>query len=338
MTEASKAKRPTSVDVAREAGLSRTTVSYVLNDVPHQKIPEATRQRVLEAANRLGYAPSAAARALRSGRSDVVLCLLPDWPIGTGVSNMLEHMSGAFEKHGLTFVAHPRAETTRPISQIWRAITPAAVVTFEDPSDEDAAAMEAAGIDLSIVLFSQNERRRGEMAAPEQQIGRMQVEHLASVGHRGIGYAYPDDPRLGPFAVARLDGVRQMCAELGLDEPVVVVVPLDGARAATAMAEWSSPESSVTAVCGYNDESAMAVLAGMAHLGLTAPGDLAVIGVDDIPGAALTVPPLTTVTHDFAAFARRLADNVARGLDGRPALRRPMRGATEVLLVVRESA
>ena len=57
------ASSATSADVAREAGVSRATVSYVLNDVPHQKIPQSTRQRILDAAYRLGYAPSAAARA-----------------------------------------------------------------------------------------------------------------------------------------------------------------------------------------------------------------------------------------------------------------------------------
>ena len=72
----------TSADVARESGVSRTTVSYVLNGTPGTSISDATRQRVLEAAARLGYAPSAAARTLRSGRSDLVLCLLPDWPVG----------------------------------------------------------------------------------------------------------------------------------------------------------------------------------------------------------------------------------------------------------------
>jgi len=75
-----RGRRPTSADVAREAGLSRATVGYVLNEVPHQSIPEPTRQRVFAAAAKLGYTPSAAARSLRSGRSNLVLCLLPDWP------------------------------------------------------------------------------------------------------------------------------------------------------------------------------------------------------------------------------------------------------------------
>src|SRR6185312_14686232 len=97
-------RRVTSADVAREAGLSRATVSYVLNDTPHQKIPDETRQRVLATAARLGYAPSAAARALRSGRSELVLCLLPDWPMGPQVGEMLEHLSSSLAQYGLTFV------------------------------------------------------------------------------------------------------------------------------------------------------------------------------------------------------------------------------------------
>src|SRR4051794_33842882 len=78
-------RRVTSADVARLAGVSRATVSYVHNDTPQQTISGPTRARVLDAAARLGYAPSAAARTLRTGRSDIVLCLLPDWPIGPEV-------------------------------------------------------------------------------------------------------------------------------------------------------------------------------------------------------------------------------------------------------------
>src|SRR5450756_2476306 len=65
-------KRSTSVDVARAAGVSRTTVSYVLNDRPGESIPEETRRRVLESAERLGYRPRPSARTLAGGRSDIV--------------------------------------------------------------------------------------------------------------------------------------------------------------------------------------------------------------------------------------------------------------------------
>src|SRR3954454_24687443 len=75
-------RRPTAADVARRAGVSRATVSYVLNDTPHQAIPSQTRERVRAAAADLGYSPSAAARTLITGRSEVALLLPPDRPIG----------------------------------------------------------------------------------------------------------------------------------------------------------------------------------------------------------------------------------------------------------------
>src|SRR5919107_3731640 len=138
-------RRPTGADVARRAGVSRATVSYVLNNTPHQVIPEQTRQRVLAAAAELGYTPSAAGRALRSGHSDVVLLLLPDWPIGPSVGVLLESLSSALAEQGLTFVAHPRS-AGRPVSDVWKAITPAAVITFEELDAVEDARLQAAGI------------------------------------------------------------------------------------------------------------------------------------------------------------------------------------------------
>ena len=106
-------RRVTSADVARVAGVSRATESNVLNDTPRQTISSATRGRVLEAATSLGYAPSAAARTLRTGRSDVVLCLLPDWPIGQQVGALLANLSTALSRSGLTFVVHPGSRDDR---------------------------------------------------------------------------------------------------------------------------------------------------------------------------------------------------------------------------------
>jgi DNA-binding LacI/PurR family transcriptional regulator len=311
-------------------------VSYVLNDAPHQKIPAATRERVLAAAARLGYAPSAAARALRSGRSDVVLCLLPDWPIGPTVGELLVSLSSAFAGQGLTLVAHPRAERDRPVTDVWKAITPVAVIAWEDIAEDDAAAMRAAGIELAVALLGRSGRGRREVGIPQQRAGRLQVEHLAAQGHRRLGYALPDDERVTGFAGPRLDGVRQACAELGLEEPLVRIVPADADRAAEAVDAWRAADPPVTAVCAYNDDIALAVLAGLRRRGLEAPADLAVIGVDDVPVAKLAAPPLTTVRTDLRAVAEHLASTIVAALGGRPAARRP--GSDIVHLVRRESA
>jgi DNA-binding LacI/PurR family transcriptional regulator len=329
----STTRRVTSADVARRAGVSRATVSYVLNDTPHQTISAGTRGRVLEAAAALGYAPSAAARTLRTGRSDVVLCLLPDWPIGHEVGALLGNLSTALARSGLTFVAHPGGPADRPAGEIWKALTPAAVLAFADFSDEEMAAMRSAGVALVVALLGRSRRRRRELEVPQQLVGRLQAAHLADTGHTRIGYAYPDDPRVRIFADPRLDGARAGCADAGVPAPVVHTVPLEPAAAAESVTAWRA--SGVTGVCAYNDEVALAVLAGLRRAGLTAPGDLAVIGVDDIPAARLADPPLTTVTTDQAQVAAHLADTVVAAINGRP---EPVAAVADLVHVIRRGS
>ncbi|MFI7602096.1 LacI family DNA-binding transcriptional regulator [Actinoplanes sp. NPDC049681] len=302
-------RRVTSADVARLAGVSRATVSYVLNNTPHQTISASTRARVLDAAAGLGYAPSAAARTLRTGRSDVVLCLLPDWPIGHEVGALLAHLSAGLDQAGLTFLAHPG--TRRPAGHLWRSINPAAVLAFRRFSAEETESMRAAGVAPVVAPLS----RPGTPEGPQQRIGDLQAAHLAAAGHSRIGYAYPDDDRVRGFAEPRLEGVRARCAERGLAPPQVQTVPLEAEAAAGAVREWCA--AGVTAVCAYNDEVAMAVLAG-ARRSTDEPSSLAVIGVDDIPAARLAEPALTTVTTDRATVAAHLVAAVLAAVHGEP--------------------
>jgi DNA-binding LacI/PurR family transcriptional regulator len=328
-------RRVTSADVARLAGVSRATVSYVLNETPGQTISISTRGRVLDAAARLGYAPSAAARTLRTGRSDVVLCLLPDWPIGPEVGLMLASLSTALARHGLTLVVHPGNREDRPITEIWKAITPAVVIAYADFSEGEVAAMHAAGVELVVALLGRGAQRgRHELGLPQQLVGRRQAAHLGATGHTSIGYAYPDDDRLRIFAEPRLAGVRDECQERHLAGPAIETVPLDAVQAADSVRRWHA--QGVTGVCAYNDEVALAVLAGVRELGLRAPGDLAVIGVDDIPSARLAAPPLTTVTTDQAAQAAYLSATVVAAISGHPGPAVP--SAELIQLVRRESA
>ncbi|MEV6842230.1 LacI family DNA-binding transcriptional regulator [Actinoplanes sp. NPDC051411] len=332
-------RRVTSADVARLAGVSRATVSYVLNDTPRQTISADTRSRVRSAAATLGYAPSAAARTLRTGRSDVVLLLLPDWPIGPEVGAMLGHLSTELARIGLTFVVHPGNREDRPISEIWKAITPAAVIAYADFSPGEMAAMRAAGVALVVALFGREPQSWGaehgrELEVPQQLVGRRQVEHLAAAGHTRLGYACPDDERLQFFSEPRLAGVRSACRAGGLPEPLTETVTLSAEAAADSVRRWRA--SGVTGVCAYNDEVALAVLAGVRRLGLAVPADLAVIGVDDIPPARLAAPALTTVTTDQSAVAAHLVETVLAAMKGEPG---PVFQAADLVGVVkRESA
>ncbi|RZS87192.1 LacI family transcriptional regulator [Motilibacter rhizosphaerae] len=297
-------RRPTSADVAREAGVSRATVSYVLNDTPHQSIPEVTRTRVRDAAARLGYAPSVAARVLRRGRSDVVLALLPDWPIGPSVGTMLTELSAALAADGLTLVAHPYDRAGRPAADIAGALGPACVVVLDALAEEQADALEAAGIALVQGLLS----GPGDV---ERRVGRAQVEHLLERGAARLAYAWPADVRVTGFARERLAGVRAAAEEAGTGGVDVREVALDPAAAATAVAAWTSGR---VGVCAYNDEVALAVLAGLRVHGARVPAGALVVGVDDVPAAALAVPALSTVAVDLGALAGHLADAVAAAL------------------------
>lgn len=329
MSGRSGRRRVTSADVAREAKVSRATVSYVLNDSPHQKIPEDTRQRVREAAARLGYAPSAAARSLRRGRSDIVLGLLPDWPIEHVLGRLVQQLTTTLAQHELTFLVHSAAHPARPLREVWKALTPAAVLALDAFPESEADAMQAAGIEVVMAVHGSVRSGQRSPLVSEEPIGAAQAGHLVRA-HRRLGYAYPDLARLGVLAGPRLDGVRKACAELGLPEPDVRTVPVDVDGAVEAVKAWRAADPPVTGVCAFNDAVALAVLAALRSLGLRAPQDLAVIGVDDIPGAALAQPPLTTIVRDTDTIARGLARRIVDALDGAPVSADPIQDPLRV--------
>ncbi len=297
-----KRARTTSADVARAAGVSRSTVSFVLNDTPGQSIPESTRQRVLDAAESLRYQPSAAARVLRSGRSDIILFLMPNWSVGELVSRTFDALSRELGERGMTFLVHPQAESNRHLNELWSAITPALVLTDDVLEARELATLEAAGIahlslgpETAVTNLSQRD------------IGALQVRHLHELGHSRLGYAATPDVSLAPFLAPRLAGVRAACEELASEEPVVIGVGgvLDAQSAAQS---WIAV--GVTAVAAYNDEVALALIAGAREVGITVPTELSIVGADDISTAALVTPSLTTVRLDPAAFIPRLVDMI----------------------------
>ena len=305
----------TSADVARESGVSRTTVSYVLNAKEGVVISEATRQRVRAAALHLGYSPSAAARTLRRGKSDLVLCVLPNWPIGPVIDTLLDHLARQLAERGLSVLVH-HGRGTQPLSELWRAVTPRAVVGFTAFAPQDERSMRQAGIQVVGTALEEDPRDPVVHSVSQTGIGRLQVQHLAARGHRMIAYAAAIDPRLADFTEGRLAGVRLECADRGFPEPLVTPVDLEVLSAALAVQDWRAADPPVTAVAAYNDEVALAVLAGLRGEGLSVPLDVAVIGVDDIPAARLSLPALTTVSQGVDAQARYLASAVLAALDG----------------------
>jgi DNA-binding LacI/PurR family transcriptional regulator len=320
------AKRITSVDVARAAGVSQTTVSFVLNDKPGHTIPEATRLRILEVARQLDYRPHGSARALAAGRSDIVLLSVPDLPIGGAISRFIEEMAAALAGQGLALVTHLAGAHGRPLADVCAMVNASVVIGFTSFDEDTVQALYRAGADVVLPSeFSHDEA--------ERPVGRLQAEHLIGRGHRRIGYAMPAHPGLREMAEDRLAGVTDACARAGLEPPAVLSTSLEIAAAAAAVGEWAS--RSVTAVCAFNDETAIALLAGLREQGLAAPADLAVIGVDDIPTARLAAPPLTTIAFDLREAGRGRAEMIMAGLAGREP---PVAAKQHWKLVARASA
>ncbi|WP_405182734.1 LacI family DNA-binding transcriptional regulator [Nocardia sp. NBC_01377] len=300
----------TGSDVALAAGVSRTTVSFVLNNRPGQSIPDQTRRRVVEAASRLGYRPRAAARALAAGRSDIVLLSVPDLPLGAAITRFVEELAAALAAHGLTLVAHLAAtHGGGSLSEVCASVDASVVIGLTPFPQRVVEELHRSGADVVIPT----DKQQGA-TFPTEQIGRVQADYLIAKGHRRIGYALPDRPELLDMAEERLRGAVDACADAGLDAPITHAITLNPAEAARAVQRWRT--RSVTGICAYNDEIAVAVLAGVHATGLTAPSDIAVIGADDIPTAAVSIPALTTVAFDLREVGVKRAEAVVAILSG----------------------
>jgi len=305
-------RRPTSADVAHRAGVSRATVSYVLNNVPHQSIPDATRQRVLSAAADLHYTPHAAARALRAGESKLVLFINAGVPYGANLSILIDALSAEVAASGRSLVMWQQHDP-RDLAATLAHLQPALAITLGQLDAQQRALFKQAHIP-SIETGVGRDPDAADAGAT------LQVRYLASRGHRQLGYLTTTDPQLAMFARPRLAGVRAAAAELGLDGLAVgeLAAPPDISvrELAALLREWVSKPAPVTAVACFNDVYAMACLAAASQSGLGVPGDLAVIGMDDEAVSAYSQPPLTTIRLHVTDFARQLCAQANAALSG----------------------
>src|SRR6478752_1586484 len=252
-------KRATAADVARAAGVSRTTVSYVLNDTPHQQIPDATRQRVLEAAERLSYNPSAAARALVRGRSDVILFVFPaevtlaDWG-----RRVLSQMSRRFAQEGFTLLAHTGRFGRERIDDVWRTIVPAAVLCIAVEPEQERA-MRAAGVPLVLPLYGGDDDVQAIAMDSERAVLTLQLQTLLDAGHERIAFASLDSAHRMTTAARQLL-LPEVTASLGIEQPAHHAFPDD--PEAVAVQLRALVEAGCTAVCAADDHVAGIVLAG----------------------------------------------------------------------------
>lgn len=302
-------KRPTQSDVARRAGVSRATVSYVLNDVPNSRVPisEETYQRVKLAIEELGYEPDATARALRSGSTQTIGLIIPDirnphfLETAAGIEQAVRvsgyhlllssiDLSPEYGKDVLQDLSHRRIdglilmgsfisqsqEAHKTLTQLLKQRLP-----IVEMSDHYTADYEV-------------DRVVSDYRAATMEM----VAYLLSLGHRRIGLIYGVEiPGVGED---RLEPYRDSLQVAGLPiEPELIVncgpTIEEGYRAARQLLATSARP---TALIAINDLLAIGVIRAASDLELRVPADVSVASYDDITLAKYHTPRLTTVSKD----------------------------------------
>lgn len=325
-------RRVTGADVARASGFSRQLVGFVLNNTPGQSIPEVTREKVLRAADQLGYVPHGPAQALRRGRGRTVLLALPDIPQGPTMGDVVASIADELAANGLTLVTYFPGSDRRSPRDVAAALAPIVVVGIARFTEAEVAIFEASG--AAVVIPRPGTQEADSLEAAGRVLTAIQVDYLADRGHRHIAFAQPLDERAAYLADSRYDGAREAAKRRGL--PAVTRGMVDQSGAQSALREWRDREHPVTGVACFNDDVAFAVLAAARSAGLRIPDELAVIGAEDIPVARFAEPPMTTIAVDGTHVGVHLARTIIELLaDRAPALPSFLEA---IRLVVRSSA
>ncbi|MDX2390676.1 MULTISPECIES: LacI family DNA-binding transcriptional regulator [unclassified Streptomyces] len=293
MSQSSKSPNvPTSADVARLAGVSRATVSYVLNNAAAVRISEPTRRKVREAAEELGYVPHAAARSLRAGHTRIVLLPTSHVPVGPLYSAFLNELQWALRRLDYTVVQYGSLGLNGDeAARAWAELRPVAVISLGEIalSPHNVATLKRAGARAVITLGPAGVPGAHALVMDQAEIGARAVGHLLERGRRRIGVVVPREAGLELFSGPRLAGARSVAGA------EVEEVPLAHTEesAAELAARWRS--LGLDAVFAYNDEYAMLLMRALQDAGLRIPEDVAVMGADDLLIGRLLRPRLSTV-------------------------------------------
>ncbi|MEV0366839.1 LacI family DNA-binding transcriptional regulator [Nocardia fusca] len=318
-------KRVTAADVARSLGLSRATVGFVLNNTPGQSIPQSTRKRVLDEAQRLGYRPNPAAQALRRGSTRLVMLLLPDWPMESSMAEFLDEVSYDLDQAGYTAVTYTRRAGSRA-RPLWERLHPDVILGLGELNAAEARSARDSGV-RSIVTLPIASSAVVVSGTVEQ------VRHLHARGHRRLAFARPVDERLGDLASARLDAAQATAAELGIEPLEVRSVAAGDGSAARAVEAWR--DSGITGVVAYNDFVAALVVGAAVRAGIGVPAPLAVIGHDDSEFTEAFVPTLSTVRMEMSGLVRYVTE---MALYGAGQLKAPPQEAGPDFVVIRRES
>lgn len=305
-------KRPTQVDVAKRAGVSRATVSYVINGQANGRVPisEETRQRVLEAVAELGYMPDARAQALRSGSTRTIGAIIPDirnphfWEYADGIEKEARAHGYRIILSSTSLSQKYEEDTLKDLAQrrIDGLILQGSFTTQTKIINKTLSQLIKR--QLPIVKIGEPTESIDSVWSDYRTVTQELMGYLLSLGHRRIGLIYGVAPPI--LAEDRLIPYQQYLQAAGLPVDPALIAQCgptieDAYQAALRLLQLSSRP---TALIAINDMLAIGVLRAAADLGLKVPTDLSIVSYDNIPMASYLVPRLTTVSKDAVKFGQ----------------------------------
>lgn len=304
-------KRSTIQDVARDTGLALSTVSNALSGKPH--VSEATRELVREASSRLGYRASGVARALRMQRSFTIGVLIADVANPSSADFVRGVEDVATREHCTVLLCNTDGDEAAQLGHM-RTLIDRQVdgMVLISQHCHSAAVQQLLDTGPPFVLVQRrNPARQDDYVGSDNVHGiAAAVRHLHGLGHRRIGFVR--GPADSSSALERLAAFETEAAALGLKIPPTLVFPGDygfetGARAARQFLSLRAPP---TAIMASSDLNAMGVMDAALEIGVSVPGQLSVVGLDDIALASFRPISLTTIhlqkRHMGAAAAEQL--------------------------------
>jgi DNA-binding LacI/PurR family transcriptional regulator len=335
-------RRVTSRDVAERAGVSRTTVSFVLNEVPGVNISEETRRRVLQAAEELGYVPDAVARSLASRRTLTLGLVLVRNPSQTAADAFLPQvipgLTETTRQAGFHLLLEPVEDISSPDTYIHLVRSKQIDgIILSGPRSDDQQLRALVDEGFPVVLLGQlSDRSACSVDVDNRSAACRAVEHLIHLGHQRIG-CITNAPQEYTGGAERLAGYRDALRAAGLpfEESLVRFgnfVAESGYQAAHSLLQEVLPP---TALFVASDVVAFGAMAAIREHGLVIPDDIALVGFDDVPLARYVDPPLTTVHLPADELGRQAGQMIVDLIqDGEVAVRHIL---LETELIVRAS-
>ena len=294
---ARRSKQPSMRDVAEHAGVSGQTVSRVSNG--HSNVDPATRQRVIDSMRELGYRPNSAARALRLGRFRTIGVIMFTLRTFGNMRTLDAIVTEAARADYSVTLLPVRAATMDQVSGAYSRLSEAAldgvIIIFEADLLDEAKFTLPPG--LPVVLIDSDTGDEYTVVDTDQADGaRQATEHLLGLGHRQVWHIA--GPESSFAAVRRAESWRRTLREHGIEPP------------AALHGDWSTESGyrhgrtlgrreDVTAIFAANDQMALGLMRALHELGRDVPGDISVVGFDDLEEAHSFWPPLTTIRQDF---------------------------------------